>query len=170
MGTLSKEELRTRIEAELLTGVDSRDLEEKYGVPYVTINGWKKKLFAEKPQESISNLTGQTKATLEIIRQKAKDEAPKVSGKIDKIIDGVEGLQGLEPEFQAAMHAAVLKAKEFLSEDGLSVKEWQMVTSTLAQAYSALFNKAGTTVNVAQTNISAEKEAMAFFQASKRSV
>jgi len=172
---MNKEELRTRIEAELLVGTSPKDLETKYGIPYVTINGWKNKLNKSTDSE-ISELTNHTKATLEIVRARAKEEAPKVAGKIDKIIDGVEGLQELEPEFQRAMHKAVELAHTFLGEvddDGksaLTIKEWQMITTTLASAYSAMFNKAGTTVNVAQTNVNAAAEQLSFFKASQRAI
>jgi transposase len=167
---MTKEELRTRVEAELLAGAEPRELAEKYGMAYNTIQLWKKKLFAEKPTEAISDLTHETTATLELIRTKAKEEAPTVAGKIDKIIDGVEGLQSLEEEFQATMHKAVMRAKEFLDSDDITIKEWQMITSTLGSAYAALFNSKGTTVNVAQTTVNMEKEAIDFFKASKRTI
>ena len=68
------------------------------------------------------------------------------------------------------MAKAVKMAESFLDEEELSIKEWQMITSTLATAYSALYNKAGTVVNVAQTNVNAEKESLKFFQAAKRDI
>ena len=173
---MSKEELRTRIEAELLTGVSAQDLEKKYEVPYVTINGWKKKLLNEGPDTKVSDLTQQTKATLEVIRTVAKDKAPAVAGKIDKIVDGLVGLKELEPEFQAALQKSVMIAKGFLDQEDdegnctLSIKEWQMITGTLANAYGTLFNRSGTTVNVAQTNVNAAAENLAFFSASKKNI
>ena len=167
---MTKEELRTRIEAELLTGIEPKELEEKYGVPYPTILGWKKKLLKETPSANIVELTNATKATLEIVREKAKEEAPVVAKKIDKIIDGVEGLQLLEPEFHAVMHKAVKRAHEFIAQDDLTIKEWELITKTLANAYSAIFNKAGTNVNVVQTNLNANQEALNFFKASKKDI
>lgn len=171
---MTKEELKTRIEAELLSGATPTELAVKYDVPYATVNDWKKKLLSEKPSTQVSDLTNQTVATLEIIRDTAKAQAPAVAGKIDAIIDGIEGLKTLEPEFHTAMLKAVNLAQTFLDatdDEGnsvVSVKEWQIITSTLAQAYGALFNKAGTTVNVAQTNVTAESQNLAFFKASQR--
>jgi transposase len=167
---MTKEELRTRIEAELLTGAEPRELEEKYGVPYPTILGWKKKLLKEAPTEDIAELTNATKATLEIVREKAKEEAPVVAKKIDKIIDGVEGLKILEPEFHSVMHKAVKRAHSFIEKDDLTIKEWELITKTLANAYSAIFNKGGTNVNVVQTNLNANQEALSFFKASKKDI
>jgi len=173
---MDKEELRTRIEAELLTGEEPQDLATKYDVGYVTILNWKKKLLAEKPSANISDLTHQTTAALEIIRDKAKEVAPVVAGKIDTIIDGVEGLKELDPLFHTALKKAVNVAQKFLDEvdeDGnstLTIKEWQVITATLSNAYGTLFNKSGTVVNVAQTNVNASSENLAFFNASKRGV
>ncbi len=173
---MSKEELRTRIEAELLTGVTAQDLEKKYEVPYVTINGWKKKLLSEGPEVAVSDLTNHTVASLEVIRDVAKSTAPKAAAKIDKLIDGVQGLKELEPEFHTALQKSVRIAQQYLDmtdDEGkseLSIKEWQMITSTLANAYGTLFNKSGTTVNVAQTNVNAAAENLAFFKSSQRAV
>ena len=173
---VTKAELRTRVEAELLVGKEPRELSDQYGIPYVSILGWKKKLMAEKPEAEISDLTQQTKASLEIIREVAKEQAPVAAKKIDAIIDGVQGLKELEPKFHSALLKAVHVAQGFLDEvddEGktvLSIKEWQLITTTLSTAYGALFNKAGTVVNVAQTNVNAEQQNMAFFKSSQRGV
>jgi len=171
---MNKDALRTRIEAELISGASATELAVKYDTPYATINNWKKALLAEAPNTKISELTNQTVATLEVIRDVAKAQAPAVAGKIDRLIDGVEGLKSLEPEFHSAMLKAVKLAQNFLDatdDEGnstLSVKDWQTITSTLSMAFGALFNKAGTTVNVAQTNVTAESQNLAFFKASQR--
>lgn len=173
---MSKEELRTRVEAELLTGKEPKELSSRYDMPYVTIISWRNKLFNEKPAEDISVLTHQTKASLELIKETAKLEAPKVAGKIEAIIDGVQGLKELEPEFQIALTRAINIAQEFLDDkdsegnSNLSIKEWQLITSTLANTYGTLFNKSGTVVNVAQTNVNAEAENLGFFKANIRAV
>jgi len=173
---MTKDELRTRIEAELLCGITPKDLSAKYDVPYVSIVGWKKRLLMEKETESVSDLTQHTKATLEVIRDVAKVEAPRAAAKIDTIIDGIQGLKELEPEFHAVLHRSVEIAHEFLGsvdDEGktlLSIKEWELITKTLASAYGTLFNKSGNVVNVAQTNISAASENLGFFKASQRSV
>ena len=171
---MDKQELRTRVEAELLTGATAQDLADKYGVAYVTINSWKKKLLSEQPTADVSALTNVDTATLEMIKAKAKEEAPIVAGKIDTIIDGIIGLKELEPEFHTAMMKAVKMASAFLDavddegESTVSVKEWQMITNTLGAAYGAIFNKAGTVVNVAQTNVSSANENLAFFKLSQK--
>ncbi len=173
---MDKAEIRTRIEAELLAGESPRNLETKYSIPYVTILGWKKKLFAEAPQTKVSDLSQHTRASLEIIRESAVREAPVAAAKINAIIEGVVGLKELEPEFHASLERAVNIAREFLDdkdEDGkttLSIKEWQLITTTLATAYGTLFNKSGTTVNVAQTNVNAATENLGFFKASQRTL
>jgi len=173
---MTKQEVRTRVEAELLSGVDARSLETKYDVPYVTINSWKNKLDKEDVPVAISEMTHKTTAALEIVRDRAKEQAPKVAGKIDQIIDGIEGLQELEPAFQTAMLKSVQMAQSFLDhkddegKSDVTIKEWQIITNTLAQAYGALFNKAGTTVNVAQTNVNAANENLAFFKASQSTI
>jgi len=173
---MTKEALRTRVEAELLSGVEPKDLGTKYDIPYVTVLHWKKKLLAETPTTVVSDLTQQTKASLEVIRDVAVREAPLVAGKIDAIIDGVMGLKELEPEFLTAMTKAVSLAQTFLDavdDEGVStvtINEWKTITTTLAMAYGTLYNKSGTTVNVAQTTVNTDSENLKFFSASKRSV
>lgn len=166
-------EIRTRVEAELLSGKQPRELSEgayyeKYGVAYVTILNWQKKLQVDDVTETISDLTKETTGTLEVIRDAAKSKAPKVAKDIDNIIDGVAGLKLLEPKMQKALTQAVNKAYEYLLEDDLSVKDWQTVTSTLAQTYAAVFNSKGTTVNVAQNNINTAQENLGFFKSSQK--
>ncbi len=173
---MTKEEQRIRIEADLLTGLEPRELSDKYNVPYVSILGWKKKLLAENDDVKVSDLTQHTKASLEVIRDAAKADAPKAARTIDKIIDGVQGLKELEPEFHAVLHRSVEIAKEFLDstddegKSALSIKEWELITKTLASAYGTLFNKTGTTVNVAQSNISTQGENLAFFKNSQKAL
>lgn len=173
---MTKEELKVRIEAELLTGKTPKELADKYSVPYITVLSWQKKLELDKPNEDISVLTSNTIASLEVIKDVAKREAPVVASKIEKIVDGAIALKKLEPAFAEALETAVEVAIEFLNEKtdegktALSVKEWQMVTSTLAATYSAIYNKTGTTVNVAQTNVTAEGESLAFFKASQKAL
>ena len=171
---MTKDELRTRVEAELLTGKEPIELSKTYDVSYAIILNWKKKLLAEKQPEVISELTQHTKASLEVIRQQAVEVAPKAAKAIDNIIDGINGLKELEPEFHTALQKSVKVAQKFLDDvddDGnttLSIKEWQLITSTLANAYSALFNRAGTTVNVAQTSVNVGEQNLAFFKASQK--
>ena len=169
---MTKEEQKTRIEAELLSGAATKYLADKYSMPETTIASWKTKLNKESEDVKIGKLTEHTKASLEVIREVAKEQAPKAAPKIDKIIDGIEGLKQLEPEFHTAMSLAVKRAQEYLSEENtiLTIKEWQLITSTLASAYGALFNKNGTTVNVANTQVNSADENLNFFKASRRNV
>lgn len=173
---MTKDELRTRVEAELLSGVQSRLLAEKYEIPYVTVMLWARQLNEETESTKVSDITQSTKASLEVIHAAAVATAPAAAKKIDQLMTGLVGLKELESEFHASMHKAIQIANNFLEQvddegnSTLTINEWKLITTTLSGAFTALFNKSGTTVNVAQTTVNADSENLKFFQASKKSI
>jgi hypothetical protein len=173
---MTKEELYTRVDAELLTGVSAKDVANKYGMPYITVIGRKNNLTKiEVPVELID--TPVTRAALEIIRDKIAIEAPKAAKTADMIIDGIEGLKVLNTDIQDALAKVVKKVNymldnEELDEDGnvvpMSKRDLQILSNILTSVYSAI-NAKGTTVNVA-TAVTTGEQNMSFFKANVRSV
>lgn len=174
---MTKEELNTRIDADLLIGMAMKDVAAKYDVPYPTVAVRNKAL--NKPKIPVELLDDNiTKATLEIIRDKIALEAPKVAKKADSIIEGLEGLKVLNADIQSALSKVVTIVNSMLDrveydDDGnevpISVKDLQVLSGILTSIYSAL-NAKGTTVNVAQTNVTTQGENLAYFNANLRSV
>jgi len=164
-------ETRTKIEAELAMGRTPKDLESKYGIPYVTIQGWKKKL--QKATEGTTDLSAVVEVdleTLHTVAEAVKELAPpEVIKKVDKLVEGVTSLQTLEPKFHAVVLALLNRAEKLAKDEDLSVKDWSMLSAGMGSLYANLFNKSGVNVNVLnQTSVNNEKLSM--FKGSMRSV
>ena len=151
-------ELRTKIEAELQLGKTPKELSKKYNVNYQTINSWKKKLQSKEVEKDIEELRQVDEHTLKLVAEKVKSEAPKeVAEKVDKLIDGVIGLQQLEPKFHAIVFELLSWAEDKLQEN-LTVRDWATISKTISDLYSAIFNKNNVQVNVLNnTTIHSEK-------------
>jgi hypothetical protein len=173
---MTRDELNTRVDAELLTGATNKEVAEKYDIPYITVSLRAKKLNElEVPTElTDSNLT---RATLELIRDKIAMEAPKVAARADLIIDGLDGIKILNKEIQDGLSKVVKLAVDMLDSEELdkagnvvpmSKRDLQILAAILTSVYSAL-NAKGTTVNVA-TSVTTESQNLAFFKSSVRDV
>jgi len=159
---------RTKVEAELAMGKKPRELSNKYDIPYVTINGWANKMTKAK-ETDISAVVAVDPATLHIVADRLREEAPaEVVKKIDKLVDGVVGIQQLEPKFHAVV-LSLLERAEVLSRDSeLSIKDWKVLGDGISNMYANIFNKSGVSVNVMnQTQVSGEK--LSLFKSSMRS-
>lgn len=174
---MTKDALNSRIDAELLTGISTKDVADKYDIPYATISARAKALKSVSIPDELTD-SNVTKATLEIIRDKIATEAPKVAKQADLIIDGLEGIKVLNADIQSALSKVVRLASSMLDEEELdkdgnvipiSKRDLQILASILTSVYSAI-NAKGTTVNVAQTNVTTQGENLQFFRANLRGV
>jgi len=173
---ITKDELFTRIDSEILTRVPLKTIAEKYEVPYANIASRSRKLAEIQVPDELSDCSI-TKATLEIVRDKIAAEAPKIAAQADLIIDGLEGIKVLNTEIQAGLSKIVKKAVEMLDEEEvdkegnivpISKRDLQILASILTSVYSTI-NAKGTTVNVA-TSVTTEGQNLAFFKSSVRDV
>ncbi len=161
-------ETRLKVEHELRMGKTAKDLAEKYDISYPTVIGWKKKLDESTIiDEPINNLIEVDEQTLVAVAEKVKAEAPDiVKKKIDKLVDGITGLQRLDEKFHALVFDILEQAEVFLAEPDIKPKDWAMIAGTIGSLYTAIFSKNVTNVNVMNnTNISSEKREI--FKASK---
>ncbi len=55
---------RMKVEGELRLGKQSKELSEKYGIPYITIRGWAKKIEAMQADEDVDKLLEYDEVTL----------------------------------------------------------------------------------------------------------
>ncbi len=144
--------LRAKVEARLAMGSTPRELadgEFKGDVSYLTILGWRKQMKAEHQKEQVQEIVRVDAAILENVVERAREEAPSVVvKKIEKLQDGVNGLQLLDEKFHKTMSLALSKAEEFLAQEDLKSSEWVAITNALANAYNNIFNSKGVSVNV----------------------
>ena len=151
----------------LKSGLTPRQASEESGVIYPTVMNWKRKWDNEDEESLVAELAQHEVRELLHVKSELADTAPHIKAEVEELIDGVVGLKELEPKFHATMMTAIKKADTFLEVEDITIKEWQMIVKTISDAYAAIFNKSGTVVNVANTNISAGQEQVKFFQASK---
>ena len=138
-----------RAKSLLTLGEKPKDVAEKTGVAYNKILVLKKEIASERDKERVKEVLTVDPVALDIIVEKAKEEAPaSVAHKLDAINEGVKGLQALDTEFHKTFANILRKANKFLDEDGLKPAEWVMITNALSGAYNNIFNNSGVNVHV----------------------
>ncbi len=143
------------IKARLKLGGKPTDVAEEFGVNVQKVYSINRKLRSETDNDTIAEAVLVTKeASPEILAavvQEMKDKAPvEVHAELDKIEEGLTGLQKLDERFHETMQKVLTKADEFLDATS-SITEWQMVTNTVAQAYESIFTK-GTNIHIGDNN------------------
>ncbi len=150
--------VRIQVEAELRLGKPARELSEKHNIPYATIRLWAQKLKEEPEADKVADLIQVDPQTLEIVAQEIKERAPKeVAAQVDKLVEGVVGLQLLDEKFRTVV-LELLEWAELKTKGDMSITEWAMIGKTIGTLYTSIFNKNITNVNVLNNNnISTEK-------------
>jgi len=161
-------DLRLKAEALLVSGLTSKEVSDKLGIAYITVQTWKQKLGEEQTEATISDLVKVDKEALLQVKTIVEQNAPpKVAETIGKVVDGVIGLQELEPKFMTVVTKLLTKAEEMATKEDLSIKDWVAISNAIGLLYSNIYNKSGTNVNVLnQTNLHSEK--MSMFKANQR--
>ena len=160
-------EKQLRVVGLLKSGLTPKEVAAETGINYQTVLGWKKKFEASDEEAVVSDLAMHKVQTLLEVKQELRDSAPEIAAEAEKLIDNIIGLKELEPAFHTVMMRAIHRADVFMQDPTISIKEWQLVIKSISEAYAAIFNKSGTVVNVANTNVSAGQESLNFFKASK---
>ena len=151
---------RMKVEAELRLGKKSKELSEKYGLPYITIRGWAKKIESMQADEDIDKLITYDEGTLhnmveELATMPNKAEVKKAV----KLVDDAVGLQRLE-EKTRSIALTILKGVEghLAFETDLQLKDYREAAGIVSTLHTALFSKNTTQINVLNNNnISSEK-------------
>lgn len=161
-------ETKAKIEAELALGVSVSELSRRYDVPYITITSWNNKLKAARDSDKVKDLVVVTPQTLSTVAEAVKERAPaRVCKEIDRLVEGVTGLQSLEPKFHAVTLSLLERAEEFANSDDLTLVEWDIISRGIGRLYNDIFNKSGISVNV-NNNTQINNEKLSMFKSSMR--
>ena len=149
-----------KITALLELGTETvKEISVRLGVDYHAVSDLKRALKNKKKDNDVK---WAAKAPIELISDmvdKAKVEAPyTVIKKLDKIQEGLSGIQLLDSKFHSTMTLALEKADQLLNSEDLTSGQWVAITNALSRAYSDIFNNKGVSVNVnSQNNFSTDK-------------
>jgi len=139
------EEVKYKILNELQNGFSATSLSLKYDVTAATILRWNKEFKDALLNNDMSSLINVDKAILGELSDKLKEGA--VSADVDKVVDGLQGLQVLQTDMQST--AAIINNRlKKLSHSTESIGELVMLTDCLCSLQSSFFNKNLTQVNV----------------------
>jgi len=141
--------MEVKIQALLELGEKPKDIAEKLGCGYQKVLSERKKMDAKRANRKIDDIVTIDPVALEIIVDKAKEEAPaSVIKKLDRVAEGITGLQKLDGEFHRTFSIALSKANEFLEGEKLKPSEWVAITNALSAAYNNIYNNSGVNVHV----------------------
>ena len=159
---------RLKAEAKLSSGMTSREVSEEMGIAYITVHSWKNKLEDQDAEATVCDLVKVDKDALRTVKQMVEENAPpKVAKEIGKVVDGIVGLQSLEPKFLTVVTKLLEAAEEMAGKDDLSIKDWVAISNGIGQLYSNIYNKSGTNINVLNQN-QVNGERMSMFKGSMR--
>jgi len=154
-----KQERELRAKSLLAMGEKPKEVAEKTGVNYQKVL----KLRKDLDEENTPDVTTIDPAAVQLIVDKAKeDDVPAVMiRKLEKVAEGVTGLQKLDNEFHTTFSKILSKAEEFLDSEKLKPSEWVAITNALSGAYNNIFNNSGVNVHVDNsTNVSSTAVSM----------
>ena len=141
--------METKIRSLLAIGEKPKDIASKLDVGYPKVLKIRKDMDAEKTNASIDDVVMLDPVALELIVDKAKENAPaKVVKKLESMHEGISGLQKLDNEFHTTFSKILTKAEEFLNGDDLTPAQWVSITNALSNAYNNIFNSSGVNVHV----------------------
>jgi len=144
---LSKEQ-KLAVRAKLELGKTPRKIsDEMDDVGYQTALSIRREMERDKENDLVEEVKA---VDLQMVVERAKEDmAPKdVVKKLERVQEGVSGLQLLDSEFHTTMSAVLKRANEFLEQDDLKTSEWVSITNALSNAYNNIFNNKGVNVHV----------------------
>jgi len=150
------------IEALLAIGENPKEISERLGVDYSAVSDIRRNVRNAKKDADVKWAAQAPEVLISEMVDRAKREAPSaVVRKMDKIHEGLKGIQLLDSEFHTTMTKALKKANQFLDQEDLKVMEWVAITNSLSIAYNNIFNSKASQINVNNGNvISSDKLAM----------
>ena len=151
---------KIKVEAELRLGKSSKEMSDKYDIPYPTVNSWKKKILLAQEEEEIKEVLSYDAVTLHHVVDKLKDEMSlNEAKKAEKLIGNAIGLKRLEEKSRTLSYSILNHVEDYFKmRPDPKLKELKEAASIVSMLHSALFNKNTTQVNVMNNNnISTEK-------------
>ncbi len=145
---------RMKVEGELRLGKKSKELAEKYGIPYVTIRGWAKKIESMQADEEVDKLLEYDEVTLHTMVAELESMPSKVEvKKAVKLVDDAVGLQRLEEKTRSIAFTILNGVEGYLAlETELGLKDYREAAGIVSTLHTALFSKNTTQVNVLNNN------------------
>lgn len=149
------DEKKVLLLADVAGGLGVRDAAAKYDVHYTTAVKWRNEARKDAENQKVDEVTELSPVALQTIVNEIKEKEPQgsmVGAQAQEIIEGVDGLQKLNSSFHSVCLKLIKKAEEMLAEDDLKIAEWKMISTTIGELYSNIFNKGGVNIQMMNNN------------------
>jgi len=158
----------TKIRALLSIGEKPKDIADRLKIGYHKVLSVQKQLDKDNNNDKTGEAVHMDPVALEIIVEKAKEHAPtNVIKSLERVHEGVVGLQKLDTEFHRVFAKALQKAEGFLDKADLKPSEWVAITNSLSNAYNNIFNNKGVNVSI-DNSTSIQSDKLSMFKGSLR--
>ena len=160
MQILTRAQKKQVCTAEVLTGASPQEVATKYGVDIQTVRNWVKEDAKQASRDQVIDLDPVVVATVvNEIKDKAENSANittkqinKLERGLDKLQEGLEGLELLESSFHTTIMNLLNWANAKIVED-MKVSEWTQLVNGITELHSTLFGKGSSTqINLMQQN------------------
>lgn len=142
-------ELKAQIVECLVKGDKVIDIAVKHGVTVGLVQSIRNKYLKGKLDSAVDSLSktdaDTVKALAATLEEQGLDRAAKVAENVAK---GVEALQVLQPKITKALSKIVVKLTERLEAEDFQLKEIPMISRTLIEINTALYNKPNNTTQI----------------------
>jgi hypothetical protein len=152
------DELKLQALGRIKAGERLADIAQDLGVPYPKLLSWRKELKEAELSGELHTLVDVDRLVVHEIAERTKRELAEIDpsgalvGEVDRVVDGVNGLQVLSAKLQAAGLKLAQKITN-LSEVTDNARDINLLVQALAQLQTAFFAKGVTNnINVLQQN------------------
>ena len=163
--------VRMKVEAQLRLGKKSKELSEEFGIPYVTIRTWAKKIEAEQADEDVTTMISADTTTLHAMAEEIRNTPGTIvplseTEKQLSVIEGAIGLQKLEEKSRSVSFKILGNVEKYLAEqelnEELTLKDMKEAAGIVSTLHTAIFSKNVTQVNVLNNNAPSEEKRSIF--------
>ena len=160
MTILTKPQKKQVCLAEALTGASPQEVATKYGVDVQTVRNWLREDARQAERDEVIDLdpivvatvVGEIKAKAENSANITTKQINKLERGLDKLQDGLIGLDLLESSFHTTIMNLLDWANGKIVED-MKVSEWTQLVNGITELHSTLFGKGSSTqINLMQQN------------------
>jgi len=137
-------------------GIAPKEVAKQTGVSYAKVQSLHNQLKRAKESDNMEVLLHTP--LLNELADAARENHPSIAAEIDAFVENVKDVKDIEHNLVASLNRCIRQANIFLDTNKeLTIKDWQVITNTLANVYQAVFNKSGTTVQVNNLNAPSDK-------------
>ncbi len=149
----------------IVQGMEIKDITVKTKVSRASVYNIKNEMVQDAQDNQINELGRAAPGILQEVANGIRDRAPlALEGEVEKLLGAAESLQRLETNFHKSFDNILNKANHMMTQDNLTLIEWQIITNTLSSAFKDIYNSKGTTVNVAQMGGQGGDSTLTMFQ------